>query len=136
MSNAVRANRQRGVTLLELMIVVVVLGILVSIAYPSYQQYVIKTNRSTAMSYLSELASKQEEFVLDARRYASGTTELGASVPGEVSKYYTITVTAYNASTPPAYTLLATPITGGMQAADGSLTLKSSGEKLPADKWQ
>ncbi|MEQ6290031.1 type IV pilin protein [Vogesella sp. GCM10023246] len=126
---------QRGVTLIELLIVVVVLGIIAAFAYPSYISYVIKTNRSAAMSFMTEAAARQEEFVLDARRYASSVTELGVSAPTDVTKFYNITITAFNASTPPAYSVVATPASGGMQATDGTLTLMSNGQKLPANKW-
>jgi len=130
------SHRQQGITLIELMIVVVILGVIAAFAYPSYTAYVIRTNRSAAMSYMTEIAAKQEEFVLDARRYAGSIASLGISTPSDVAKFYTVTVTAFNASTPVAYSVVATPLSSSMQAADGTLTLRSSGEKLPADKWQ
>ncbi len=130
------SRSQHGVTLIELMIVVVILGVIAAFAYPSYTAYVIKTNRAAAMSYMTEIAAKQEEFVLDARRYAGSIASLGISTPSDVAKFYTVTVTAFNASTPVAYSVVATPLSSSMQAADGALTLNSSGEKLPADKWQ
>lgn len=126
---------QRGITLIELMIVVVVLGIIAAFAYPSYVSYVIKTNRSAAMSFMTEAAAKQEEYVLDARSYAGNTASLGVSVPTDVAKFYSITITAFNASSPPAYSIVATPASSGIQATDGTLTLMSNGQKLPADKW-
>lgn len=126
---------QHGVTLIELMVVVVILGIIAAFAYPSYISYVIKTNRSAAMSFMTEVAAKQEEYVLDARSYAGSTASLGVTVPTDVAKYYSITVSAFNASSPPAYSVVATPASGSMQATDGALTLMSNGQKLPTDKW-
>ncbi|WP_174874698.1 type IV pilin protein [Vogesella oryzae] len=134
---AIKTNRhnQRGVTLIELMIVVVIVGVIAAFAYPSYTAYVIKSNRSAAMSFMTEVAAKQEEYVLDARQYASSTSVLGLTVPTDVSKFYTISVSAFNASTPIAYSVVAAPISTAMQKDDGTLTLLSSGEKSPADKW-
>lgn len=135
MYNSLSPRLQRGVTLIELMIVVVVIAIISAFAYPSYLSYVIKSNRSAAMSFMTEVAAKQEEFVLDARSYASSTSGLGLTTPADVTKYYSVTVTAYNSSSPPAYSVVATPIAGSMQATDGVLTLMSNGQKSPADKW-
>ncbi|SCK31060.1 type IV pilin protein [Vogesella sp. LIG4] len=126
---------RRGFTLIELMVVVAILGIIAAFAYPSYVSYVIKTNRSAAESFMTEVAAKQEEYVLDARSYAGSTASLGVTVPTDVAKVYSITVTAFNASSPPAYSVVATPATTGMQATDGTLTLMSNGQKLPSNKW-
>ena len=54
--------KQRGITLIELMIVIAILGILVSIAYPSYTQYVQRSNRSEGMNELVRIANMQEQF--------------------------------------------------------------------------
>lgn len=51
---------QRGITLIELMIVVVVVAILAAIAYPSYRQQVLRTNRSSAKTQLTQTAQVLE----------------------------------------------------------------------------
>lgn len=130
------ARHDGGFSLVELMVVVVVVGVLASFAYTSYQQYSIRTHRSAAQQLMQSIATRQEEFVMDARRYSASTGELGVVVPSEVSTYYTVTVTANNASAPPSYEVVATPISSKMQNSDGSLTLRSSGERLPSDKWE
>lgn len=53
--------RQQGFTLIEVMIVVTVLGILASIAYPSYQQYLARGYRTEARALISELAQQAEQ---------------------------------------------------------------------------
>ena len=54
----------RGVTLLELMIVVVIVGILASIAYPSYRQFMERAKRTEAKALLLEIATNQERCYL------------------------------------------------------------------------
>lgn len=71
-----------GVTLLELMIVVAIVGILAAIAYPSYTQYVLRTNRAVAKSALLQAADRQEQFFADNKRYASDMTQLGYPTNG------------------------------------------------------
>ena len=66
--NATRA--QRGMTLIELMVVVVIVAILASIAVPSYRQYVIRTHRVEGKTALLNLAAAQEKFYLQNNRYA------------------------------------------------------------------
>jgi type IV pilus assembly protein PilE len=127
---------QQGVTLIELMIVVIIVGILAAIAYPSYIKYVTKSNRSAAESFLLTVANKQEQYMLDARQYANdpgALTTLNLTTPSEVSSHYTISVSADNSATPPSYTITATP-TGTQLTNDTdcpSLTLDQSGAKTP-----
>jgi len=123
---------QNGFTLIELMITVAIIGILSAIAYPSYTQYIVRSNRSAAEGFMLTVAGKQEQYILDARMYATSMTVLGiTSVPSEVSQNYTVTVSANNAATPPSYTVTATP-TGSQATRDtkcASLTLDQTGGK-------
>ena len=68
-------NRLRGLTLIELMIVVAIVGILAGLAYPSYVQYVIDTRRKLAQSCLSEYALFMERY------YTLNLTYVGATLP-------------------------------------------------------
>ncbi len=129
---------QKGFTLIELMVAVAIVGILAAIAYPSYVNNVTKSRRSAAESFILTVANKQEQYMLDARQYANdpgALTTLGLAIPAEVSPYYTLAVSAVNAATPPTYTITATPIPGGSQAANDtacpSLTLNQTGAKTP-----
>ena len=125
---------QKGFTLIELLITVAIVGILAAIAVPSYQAYVVRANRSAAVSFLMELANKQQQYLVDARTYADTLAKLGYStVPSEVSNFYNVTIPSSSAT---AFTLQAAPITGTMQAGDSTLTLDNLGTKSPADKWK
>ena len=66
----------RGITLLELMIVVVIVGIMAAIAYPNYRDFSDRAKRNEAKSMLLEVAVNQERFYLNNSRYGS-LTELG-----------------------------------------------------------
>ena len=126
---------QKGFTLVELMIVVVIVGILAAIAIPSYQNYAVKGNRAAAQAFVMDVASREKQYLLDARTYAADLATLGMTVPADVSRHYagccTIVVVA---GPPPSFTITATPTSPG-QTSDGALTLSSDGTKTPAAKW-
>lgn len=124
-------QRQYGFTLIELLITVAIIGILMAVALPSYNNHVQRSNRAAAASYLLEVANMQERRFLERRAYATSIADLGITVPSEISDQYTITVAANNAATPPSYTISAAPSSSGAQVGDdcGTLTLNSLGEK-------
>lgn len=70
-------RRGRGFTLLELMIVLTIIGILAAIAYPSYVDYVVKSNRAVAKSSLVQLVARQEAYFILHKKYADNIMDLG-----------------------------------------------------------
>ena len=119
--------KARGFTLVEIMVVVVIIGILAAIAVPSYQNNLRKGRRADAQGFLMQVAQKQQQYLLDARTYASALTDLSMVAPTSVSDHYAITITGVTL-TPPAFTVTATP-TSSVQTADGTLNLTSTGTK-------
>ena len=90
-----------GVTLLELMIVVVIIGILTAIAYPNYQQFVARAKRTEARALLLEIAINQERFYLQNNTYGS-MADLQYDDPQITpSEAYSVTWRPYRANRPP-----------------------------------
>jgi len=123
----------KGFNLIELMIVVALIGILSAIAIPQYSQYVIRGNRSAAQAFMMDAANREKQYLLDARSYAAVAVAadwatLGTAVPPDVLRNYTVTISA-PAGPPPSFTITATPVAGGKQANDGTLTLTDTGAK-------
>lgn len=129
-------KRISGFTLIELMITVAVVGILAAIAYPSYKDYIVRANRSAAQQFMLTIANIEEQYLLTNRSYTAtiGAGGLGLTTPGEVAGIYTFEVQDVSDS-PPSYTIVATPISGTIQANDDILQLNQAGEKTPPAKW-
>jgi type IV pilus assembly protein PilE len=132
-----RLRALRGFTLIELMITVAIIGILAAVAYPSYQQYVIRAARSSAQSFMLSIAAKQEQFRLDARTFTTtvGSGGLDLAPPSDAVGRYSFSIAAPSGSTIAlGYTVTATA--QGAQTSDGNLTLTHTGVRSPADKWK
>lgn len=127
-------KRQKGFTLLELMITVVVIGILAAIAYPSYQQHLRKGYRAAAQAQMMDIANRQQQYLLANRTYATKTQleSAGYSLPTEVSSKYTYAIDVGTGNVP-TFVITMTPTAS--QTADGTMTLNSNGAKAPSDKW-
>ena len=134
-------NRQRGVTLVELLIVVTIIAIIASVAYPSYTQFVVRTKRAVATAMLMQIADRQQQYFMDNKRYAVTLTSLGyandsimideegAIVPtADDGRVYNVQISASNIVT---YELTATPQLhqAAKDSECGSLTLTHTGEK-------
>ena len=69
--------RNKGFTLIEMMIVIVVVGILTFVALPAYQNSVLKSNRSAAKGVLFNVASRLEQYFINSKAYTNQLDDLG-----------------------------------------------------------
>lgn len=138
-------KRTSGFTLIELMITVAVIGILASIAYPSYTEWVVKSRRSEGKSRLLEIAQRQERYYTERNTYTTDFTQLGYASGTLTSEngYYTLTVAATSGNTI-VNSFTATATRARTQTADtkcGNLTLTNAnvkgvtGTSTVADCW-
>jgi len=108
----------RGFSLPELLITVAVLAIVMNYAVAAWREQIIKVRRSEAMALLMQIAARQEQFRVQALRYAQGA-ELSAAPPAGLglnasSAGYVLATTA----TANAFVATATAQAGGLQADD------------------
>ncbi len=141
----------QGVTLIELLFVVAIVGILAMVAYPSYQDSVKKTRRADALTAVVSIQLAQENFRGSCPFYAQniGSTNICgvSSALSTVSassvsrdRYYLLSILA-NSAGGNSYTIVATP--QGAQVPDTAcspMTLaisssNSAGLRSPVDCW-
>ncbi len=136
MPTQIKTGRFRGFTLIELMIVVAIIGLLATIALPSYQDYIRKARRADAKSSLSQLAQFMERNYSVAQRYdkdGSGTNitlPFSESPVDGSSKYYDLSLSSVAQNT---YTLQAVPKNGQENDQCKTLTLNNAGTKTTSN---
>lgn len=127
-------RRQRGVTLIELLVAVVIVGILGMIAYPNYTSHLVKSRRAQATACLQEAAQYMERFYTTNLRYdQTATTSIAVSLPTtaciqDLNGRYVLSIASVSAN---AFALKATP-QGAQATADtqcGTLGLSQAGTK-------
>ena len=125
------SKQQRGVTLIELMVVVAILGIIVAFGYPSYRDQVMKARRAEGLGELLELADRMERFYSDRGTYVGASLGNAATdiYPATSAKgYYTLSIASQTATD---FSVSAAPTGTGNQNKDkcGTFTLTAQGIK-------
>lgn len=133
-------SSQSGMTLIEVLIVVVIIGILAVVALPAYQDMVQSSRRTDARNALLSAQMAMEKYRGDNQSYATSIGALGISATSP-DGYYTLAVDA-SATNATAFVMTATPVSGGPQAGDSCGTFavsqdgpNSSGSYASSDCW-
>lgn len=135
-SRSASRRTAKGFTLVEVIIVVLIISVLAAIAYPAYQDSVVKSRRAAAKACIGEATQFLERFyTTNNLTYVGGDAAwlaIGCSAGTDVTNHYTVTPTiAVVAGARPTYTVTATP--RGLQLAKdtqcGTLSINTRGDK-------
>jgi type IV pilus assembly protein PilE len=122
------SHSQHGMTLIEILIVIAIIGVLAAITYPSYQRYVIESKRVDMMSEMQNIATQIQTNKLAQGTYSNDlVTGLGGSYPAQGTALYQVTFTPDPLTS--NWTIIATPEAGAQMATDGTLSLDYQGTK-------
>ena len=132
--------RTRGMTLIELMVVVAIVAILSTLAVGSYRRYVLRANRTDATSALLRIQVGEEKFFLQNNTYTTNVTAappagLGVASPTPNGFYNVTVVPDPNSTNSIATSFLATAAAQGTQTQDTScltLTITDQGQRSSA----
>jgi type IV pilus assembly protein PilE len=124
----------KGFTLIEVMIVVAIVGMLATMAYPSYVDQVRRSHRAEAQTLLMNVANRQQQFLLDTRSYAGTVSNLTVPIPPGVSAFYNVTMVVGTGTTP-EFTAVATPLASQGSDKCGVMQITHTGEKTPTHCW-
>jgi type IV pilus assembly protein PilE len=141
-------KKEKGLTLIELLIVIVVIGILASVAIPIYTNYMQRARRSEAKTALEQIRAAQEVFRAERGRYANDGDDGNAwnvlnsnwgGPSATIGNYYNLSFTVMARN---SFTAAAQPVVGSRQDGDGGLFINHLGQKwdsdgsfYPAGKW-
>src|SRR5437870_4921300 len=128
-----RQHRMRGMTLIELMVVVAIVAILASLAVGSYRRYVLRANRTDATSALLRIQVGEEKYFLQNNQYTTDLSAAGLNVATPTPNgFYDLSVAGDPAI---ATSFKATAAAKGTQTQDTScatLTINDQGQRNSA----
>jgi len=129
--------KMQGFTLIELMITVAIMGVLTMLVYPSYSDFVVRSNRAEAPRELVRLANLQEQLFVDSRAYTTNISDLGV---GSTATYETPSHNYKISSTVVDNTFTLTAVAQGTQKTKDTGCIKieitDTGKKTPIRCWE
>lgn len=125
-------NTEQGFTLLELMIVVAIIGILASIAYPSYQESVASGKRVDAQGHLLSLAQHMERHFTENGSYTTAVLPYNEAPKDGAAKNYDLLILP-SSTAAVSYTLRASPKNSMAGDRCGDMTIDNIGRKVAGD---
>lgn len=127
----------RGFTLIEALITVAIVAILASVAFPSYTDFVTRSNRSEAQRELLRIANLQEQFYVDNRSYTADMESLGLNKDPFISENEHYSIDAELADGGFVLTAKALGAQKNNDSACISLSVTDTGKKSPTnDCWE
>lgn len=132
-------NRERGMTLVEMLIVMVIIAVLAAVALPSYWNQVQKSRRAEAKSVLTQVSTMQQQFRTEQNRFTTDLTDLGFPNAGwndTENGYYEFSVIGATAGCPIAscFVMQVRPKAGSAQEDDPwSYQILSDGRRQRSD---
>jgi type IV pilus assembly protein PilE len=128
-----QVTRNRGFSLIELIVAMAIIAIVTAVALPAFQDSVRKSRRADAHAALLQVQTNQEKWRANNTTYTADLTNLGFSTASNAVStdgYYTINITA-DSNTGIAYEATAVPKSGTAQASDScSFTLTNNGPDI------
>lgn len=122
---------QRGFSLIELMIVMVMIAILATVAVPSYSTYMASSRRVEGQAAVLDAASRMERYYSQYHSYTEASLSLLGLASETQNGYYTLSLSNLSAN---HYTIIATPVATQQGDACGTLSINQLGQKSPAIK--
>ncbi len=129
-------KKTKGFTLIELLIVTAIIGILAGVAYPSYVDFTMRSNRSEGQRELMRLANLQEQLYVDSRAYTADMTKLGLATSPFITESGNYSIAGV--SDGETFTLTATAKLAQLKDSNClTMTVTQTGAKTPASNcWE
>lgn len=136
-TNMQPAKSLKGFSLIELLVVIAIIGILASIAWPNYTDYLLKSRRAAAQSDMLKIQLGLEKWRANNSTYTSTLSDVGFTDSNDHYNYAITGATTGSSPTGSVYVIRATA--QGSQTSDTgcvNLTLNQSNTRGPSGCWK